>query len=174
MALAVLSAAASGVGRLAGNPLDWESYPAYPAKAGCLRRIKVPELSAPPKTPYGAPRVIICDYNALLHSVTGLLRMSGLAVFQAYDGEAARQLCQYMPEIDLLILNTEGTGTDTAALVRDVRDIHPGLPVLHIGRVPLADMPADVPHLPESFTPGRLLTAVDELIQGPIQTERSS
>jgi hypothetical protein len=31
-------------------------------------------------------RIVICDYNALLLSVTGLLRMSGYAVFQAQDG----------------------------------------------------------------------------------------
>ena len=30
-------------------------------------------------------RIIICDYHALLLSVTGLLRMSGYRVFQAYD-----------------------------------------------------------------------------------------
>ena len=45
-----------------------------------------PAISAP------AARIIICDYNALLNSVTGLLRMSGYAVFQAYDGLAAEEL----------------------------------------------------------------------------------
>src|SRR5690349_12575028 len=34
-------------------------------------------------------RIVICDYNALLLSVTGLLRMSDYAVFQAHDGWAA-------------------------------------------------------------------------------------
>ena len=121
-------------------------------------------MSSPPRTPHGSPRVIICDYNALLHSVTGLLRMSGCAVFQAYDGQAVQQLCQYMPEIDLLILNTEGTGMDTPTLVRDVRKIHPGLPVLHIGKAALAGMPDDVPNLLETFTPSELLETVDGLL----------
>lgn len=91
--------------------------------------------------------------------------MSGYAVFQAYDGEAAAQLVQFMPEIDLLILNTEGTGVDTPALVRGVRQIRPGLPVLHIGTHPLPGMEEDVPNLPETFTAEELLTAVSDLVQ---------
>ena len=108
---------------------------------------------------------MVCDYNALLHSVTGLLRMSGYAVFQAYDGAAAAQLLQYMPEIDLLILNTEGTGVDTPALVREVRQTRPGLPVLHIGTHPLPGMAADIPNLPETFTAEELLTTVGDLME---------
>ena len=54
-------------------------------------------MSAPPRTPPGAKRVVICDYNTLLQSVTALLRMSGYAVFQAYDGEAASDICRFMP-----------------------------------------------------------------------------
>ena len=51
-------------------------------------------------------RIVICDYNALLLSVTGLLRMSNYCVFQAHDGLAAEELCDRMPEIALLVLNT--------------------------------------------------------------------
>ncbi len=40
---------------------------------------------------------VICDYNALLLSVTGLLRMSGYSVFQAHDGWAAQELCVLLP-----------------------------------------------------------------------------
>jgi hypothetical protein len=46
----------------------------------------------------------------LLLSVTGLLRMSGYSVFQAHDGWAAQELCVLLPDIDLLVLNTYGTG----------------------------------------------------------------
>ena len=67
-------------------------------------------------------RIVICDYNALLLSVTGLLRMSGYAVFQAHDGWAARELCILLPEIELLVLNTYGTGIDVGELCRNVRD----------------------------------------------------
>jgi response regulator RpfG family c-di-GMP phosphodiesterase len=121
-------------------------------------------MSSPPATPYGGPRVIICDYNALLQSVTGLLRMSGYHVFQAYDGQAAQELCAYMPEIDLLVLNTEGTGMDTPELVHSVRKIHPELPVLHIGKAPIPSMPDDVLNLTDSFGADQLLAAVRTLV----------
>ena len=62
-------------------------------------------------------RIVICDYNALLLSVTGLLRMSDYCVFQAHDGRAAEELCVRMPEISLLVLNTYGTGIGVEGLV---------------------------------------------------------
>jgi DNA-binding NtrC family response regulator len=103
--------------------------------------------------------------------VTGLLRMSGYVVFQAYDAEAARELCGQLPDIDMLILNTTGTGTDSATLVRDIRVQHPNLPVLHIGNAELDGMPEDVPTLAESFTPARLLGTVENLL--PTRRARS-
>ncbi len=121
-------------------------------------------MSSPPATPHGGARVIVCDYNSLLQSVTGLLRMSGYHVLQAYDGQAAQELCVYMPKIDLLVLNTEGTGMDTPELVSLVRKIHPGLPVLHIGKAPIPGMPDDVLDLPDSFGAEQLLTAVRTLV----------
>jgi CheY-like chemotaxis protein len=121
-------------------------------------------VSSPP-SPEGR-RIVICDYNALLLSVTGLLRMSGYCVFQAHDGQAARELCHELPDIELLILNTLGTGTDTPNLIRTVRASHPGLPVLHIGSSVPAGLPADVPTLPESFTADELLRTVSALCDG--------
>jgi DNA-binding response OmpR family regulator len=90
--------------------------------------------------------------------------MSGYCVFQAYDALAARELCQHLPNIGLLVLNTTGTGTDTPSLVRDIREDHPDLPVLHIGAANIEGMPANVPTLAESFTPDQLLAAVDALM----------
>jgi hypothetical protein len=109
-------------------------------------------------------RIVICDYNALLLSVTGLLRMSGYCVFQAYDALAVRELCGGLPNIELLILNTTGTGVDSATLVRDIRESHPALAVLHIGNRELDGMPEDVPTLAESFTAPQLLTTVAGLM----------
>lgn len=123
-------------------------------------------MSAPPRTPSGAKRVVICDYNRLLQSVTGLLRMSGYAVFQAYDGAAAADICHFMPDIHLLVINTEGSGLDTPGLVREVRRAHPGLPVLHIGREPVPGMPSDVKELPDTFGVDELLGAVRVLVDG--------
>ena len=109
-------------------------------------------------------RIVICDYNALLQSVTGLLRMTGYCVFQAYDAMAARELCGQLPDIEMLILNTTGAGVDSATLVRDIREHHPALPVLHIGNWALDGMPDDVPTLAESFTAQQLLETVAELM----------
>jgi response regulator RpfG family c-di-GMP phosphodiesterase len=109
-------------------------------------------------------RIVICDYNALLQSITGLLRMSGYCVFQAYDATAARELCGQLVDIEMLILNTTGAGVDSATLVRDIRKDHPTLPVLHIGNWALDGMPDDVPTLAESFTAAELLATVAELM----------
>ena len=84
-----------------------------------------------PVPPPEGRRIVICDYNALLLSVTGFLRMSGYAVFQAHDGWAAQELCVLLPRIDLLVLNTHGTGIDVSELCRTVRHSKHGLPILH-------------------------------------------
>lgn len=119
-----------------------------------------PPLSSPPGS-----RIVICDYNQLLQSVTGLLRMSGYAVFQAYNGSAAEELCNLLPEIRLLVLNTFGTGVDLKELVRRVRKRQPDLPVLHIGNQTPPGLPADVVTLPEDFDSIALLSSVAELIE---------
>jgi DNA-binding NtrC family response regulator len=121
----------------------------------------------PANDPPSKGRIVICDYNALLLSVTGFLRMSGYRVFQAHDGLAARELCHELPNIGLLILNTTGTGVDTPSLVGLVRREHPDLPTLHIGASPLAGMPSNVPTLTESFTPDQLLRIVESLMAEP-------
>lgn len=116
------------------------------------------------RAPFHGRRIVICDYNALLISVTGLLRMSGYCVFQAYDAPAARELCRELPNIELLILNTTGTGTDTPSLVREIRVGLPNLPVLHIGTSALEGMPVNVPTLAETFTADQLLMSVNALM----------
>ena len=129
-------------------------------------------MSFPRATPSGAIRVVICDYNSLLQSVSGLLRMSGYCVFQAYNGQAAVELCAELQAIGLLVLNTEGTGMDTPALVRSVRKTSPGMSVLHIGTVPVPGMPSDVVHLAESFTAEQLLETVGALVPGHSVVQR--
>jgi DNA-binding response OmpR family regulator len=121
-------------------------------------------MPSPRPAPKKGRRIVICDYNALLLSVTGFLRMSGYRVFQAHDGLAARELCHELPNIELLILNTTGTGEDTPSLVGLIRREHPDLPILHIGTSSLAGLPPDVPTLTESFTPDQLLAAVRGLL----------
>jgi DNA-binding NtrC family response regulator len=123
-------------------------------------------VSSPPFRPRpDGQRIVICDYNALLLSVTGLLRMAGYCVFQAHDGYAADELCLELPDISLLILNTDGTGVDVGQLIRKVRKHVPGLPVLHIGSTSPPELPADVPTIDERFSPDALLTAVAALVK---------
>ena len=98
-------------------------------------------------------RIVICDYNALLLSVTGLLRMDRYCVFQAHDGIADEELCLSLPEISLLVLNTYGTGIDVGDLIRRIRVRKPGMPVLHIGTEIPPGMPANVPSLDEGCEP---------------------
>ena len=113
----------------------------------------------------GGNRIVICDYNQLLQSVTGLLRMSGYVVFQAYDGGAAIELCVELPDIQLLVLNTVGTGIDLGDLIRAVRQHRPHLPVLHIGNSVPDGVPSDVPTLGEDFTADTLLLSVGTLME---------
>jgi CheY-like chemotaxis protein len=110
-------------------------------------------------------RIVICDYNGLLLSASGLLRMSGYCVFQAPDGWAARELCALLPDIDLLVLNTHGSGVDVGHLCRSIRRSKRGLPILHIGSTTRHALPADVPTLPETFTSDSLLWTVQALIE---------
>ena len=126
-----------------------------------------PHITTPrTQRPGPAPRIVVCDYNQLLQSVTGLLRMSGYAVFQAYDGQATQELCALLPDIRLVVLNTYGTGTDLGDLIRGVRQVNPGMPVLHIGDTIPPTLPADVPTIQEGFTADALLLAVAALIEG--------
>jgi hypothetical protein len=110
-------------------------------------------------------RIVICDYNALLLSVTGLLRMSDYSVFQAHDGWAAQELCTLLPDIELLVLNTYRTGIDVGELCNNVRASKPGLAILHIGSTIPHGLPDDVPTLPEDFTAESLLLTVRALVE---------
>jgi DNA-binding response OmpR family regulator len=108
-------------------------------------------------------RIVICDYNALLLSVTGVLRMSGYCVFQAHDSAAAKEICLTLPEIGLLILNTAPTYASTLDVIRAVRLAKPDFPILHIGTRRTVDTPDDIPMLSAPFSADQLLDAVDEL-----------
>jgi response regulator RpfG family c-di-GMP phosphodiesterase len=108
-------------------------------------------------------RVVICDYNTLLLSVTGVLRMSGYCVFQAHDSAATEELCLTLPDIGLLIVNTAPNYASTLEVIRTVRAAKPDFPILHIGTRSAPDTPDDVPTLSAPFSPDRLLHVVDEL-----------
>lgn len=108
-------------------------------------------------------RIVICDYNALLLSVTGVLRMNGYCVFQAQDSAATEELCRTLPDIGLLILNTNQGYVSTLEVIHAVRAARPDFPVLHIGTREAADIPEDVLLLSAPFTADHLLSVVDQL-----------
>jgi DNA-binding response OmpR family regulator len=108
-------------------------------------------------------RIVICDYNALLQSVTGVLRMNGYCVFQAQDSAATEELCLTLPDIGLLILNTNQGYVSTLDVIRTVRAVKPDFPVLHIGTRKAMDIPENVLLLSAPFSAERLLDAVDGL-----------
>jgi len=108
-------------------------------------------------------RVVICDYNALLLSVTGVLRKGGYCVFEAHDSAAAEELCLTLPAIGLLIVNTAPTYASTLEVIRTVRGAKPAFPILHIGTRSAQDTPDDVPTLSAPFSPERLLEVVGEV-----------
>ena len=95
--------------------------------------------------------------------------MSGYNVFQAYDGVAAAELCAELDDIELLVLNTYGTGIDVAEVIRLVREEHPDMPVLHIGNSVPESLPPDVPTLAEDFNSETLLIAVEALMGRPAE-----
>jgi hypothetical protein len=129
--------------------------------------LKIPMTARRPIPSNDGPRIVICDFNAFLHSVTGLLRMTGYAVFQAHDANAAVELCAVLPDIRLLVITTYGTGLDVGEFCHKVRATTPSLPILHIGSDPQAGLPADVPTLSEVLFPGCLLLTVEALMYRP-------
>lgn len=107
-------------------------------------------------------RIVICDYNALLLSVTGVLRLNGYRVFQAQDSAATEELCLTLPDIGLLILNTNQGYVSTLEVIHAVRAAKPDFPILHIGTRKAEDIPEDVLLLSAPFTANHLLSVVDE------------
>jgi DNA-binding response OmpR family regulator len=108
-------------------------------------------------------RIVICDYNALLQSVTGVLRMNGYCVFQAQDSAVTEELCLTLPDIGLLILNTNQGYVSTLEVIHSVRAAKPDFPVLHIGTRKAVDIPENVLLLSAPFSAERLLDVVDGL-----------
>ena len=123
-------------------------------------------MAVPPR-PRDGWRIIVTDTKpAMIRTLTATLRAAGQCVFAASDGEAALELFVQLPDIDLLITNTQLGAVHGPELVRRVRMIRPDLPILHVLRAgdPDSDMPLDVLTLREPFTPNQLLLKVGSLL----------
>jgi len=111
-------------------------------------------------------RIVVTDDDpALLGKLVGMLREAGHGVFAAYDGMAACELAEYIPDLDLVITNTRLCNLDAPELIQRVRASKPWLAILHVGDPLPGDGPlANVPTLREPFTATDLLNAVNALL----------
>ena len=112
-------------------------------------------------------RILVTDDNPTkLYALTQTLRTARHCVFAAYDGEAALELVQLLPELDLLITNTRLGTVDGPELMRRTRALKPDLPILHVAhdRAQAYETLPGVPTLLEPFTPDQLLDVVRRLM----------
>jgi CheY-like chemotaxis protein len=114
-----------------------------------------------------ALRIVVTDDDTrLLVILVKMLKDAGHCVFAAYDGLAACELAEYMPDLDLVISNTRLVNLDAPELIQRVRAAKPWLAVLHVGEpLPQTGPLADVPTLREPFSSGELLKAIDSLLE---------
>lgn len=90
--------------------------------------------------------------------------MAGYCVFQAYNGQAAEELCRTLPNIGLLVLNTHVDGMDGNRLFSAARANRADLPILHIDTHRGPSIPADIPTLTQPFTSEQLLACVEDAL----------
>ena len=94
-----------------------------------------------------------------------MLREAGHGVFAAYDGLAACELAEYIPDLDLVITNTRLNNLNAPELIRRVRSCKPWLAILHVGDpLPCEGPLADVPTLREPFTSVQLMDAINAVL----------
>lgn len=174
------SSAGAGAGPAAASGITTAGRTAYasPSRSvhcnstepSCHGRLSLPDLRFHMWVQPGLPStqgalILVCDYQAPLQSTPDLPRISNYCVLRATDARSAEELCGRIPAIALLVLNTCGTEADVGELVGRVRLANPGLQILHIGGARSADVPDDVPTIPEAFTPEFLLSYVTALIE---------
>lgn len=124
-------------------------------------------MSLPPPGRPGKLRIVVTDDDPmLLARLVAMLRAAGHGVFAAYDGIAALELAEYIPDLDLLITNTRLGNVNAPELIRRVRKAKPWLAILHVGDpLPSPDAPlANVPTLREPFTAQELLAAISKVL----------
>jgi CheY-like chemotaxis protein len=151
--------------------LAYSCTPPSPAKAGRLRRVQRSTLPTSLSDLLRGRHIVAADEKPeLLQLIVNTLREDGHCVFQAYDGLAAFQLAIALGKIDLLITDTRMPGLDGPALIHQVRERLPSLPVLYVaneGNTAAGierQLPADIPVLREPFTAKELRAAVSSLL----------
>jgi CheY-like chemotaxis protein len=127
----------------------------------------------PSPTPFSGRHIIVADEDpAVVAYLVNLLRQEGHAVFHAYDALSATQLAAALPQVDLVMSNTKVVGADGVALIRQLREIRPEVPILYIANIGRstpeleARLPAGVPILREPFTAEDVRAVIRRLWDG--------
>jgi two-component system cell cycle sensor histidine kinase/response regulator CckA len=127
----------------------------------------------PTGTPFSGRYVIVADEDqAVVAFLIHLLRDEGHAAFHAYDALSATQLAKALPQVDLVMSNTKVVGANGVALIRQLRQARPELPIIYIANIGRstpeleAQLPAGIPILREPFTAGDVKAAIRPLLNG--------
>ncbi len=122
------------------------------------------------REPQGDGAILVCDDNsAVLEYVCDALKAKGYRVLSANSGRAAISMLGENNSIRLLIVDFLMPKMNGAAIAREARTRHPGLPVLLITgnadpEVFQADLP-DVPVLRKPFDQEQLAARVADLLE---------
>jgi CheY-like chemotaxis protein len=124
-------------------------------------------------TPVSGRYVIVADEDqAVVAFLIHLLRDEGHAVFHAYDALSATQLAKALPRVDLVMSNTKVVGADGVALIRQLRQAQPELPIIYLANIGRstpeleAQLPDGIPILREPFTAEDVRTAIRPMLDG--------
>jgi two-component system cell cycle sensor histidine kinase/response regulator CckA len=127
----------------------------------------------PSGTPFSGRYVIVADEDqAVVAFLIHLLRDEGHAAFHAYDALSATQLAKALPQVDLVMSNTQVVGADGVALIHQLRQSRPELPIIYLANIRRstpeleAQLPADIQILREPFTAANVKTAIRPLLNG--------
>ena len=100
------------------------------------------------------------------------MRNDGHAVYDAYDALSAVQLAAALPQCDLVISNTKVVGADGVALIHQLREARPNVPILYVANIGRstpemeAKLPPGVPIIREPFPAEQLRATIRPLLDG--------
>jgi PAS domain S-box-containing protein len=121
--------------------------------------------AAEPQMRPGGLKVLLVDDEALVRRSVGyMLRNLGHAVIEAASGEEALDVLARSPGIGLLLSDYQMGGMSGVALIRRVRDSHPGMPMLLMsGYSSVEAAGAGVARIDKPFRQAELASAIAAL-----------
>jgi two-component system, response regulator FlrC len=118
-------------------------------------------------------RIIVADEDrAVVAFIIQTLRNEGYQVFHAYDVRSATELAIALDSCDLVLSNTKVEGADGIEMIKELRQHRPKLPIIYLANTGRStpelerQLPSDVPILREPFTPEKLRSAVNTVLDG--------